>query len=261
MRQRLWYSGLKSLSGREAVMGLVQGMKRSFWRGLAILLPALLTLVVVSFGLSLLNDYAGRYVNAAIIQVAAIATGVPAGEVEAWYFGHWLGWVGIVASVISLCVVAYFVGTFIGARLFRFVERWVMRVPLVKKIYPSAKQVSEFFFAERKVDFRRVVAIEFPRKGTWMVGFVTGQGLKTLSDKCGQEFISVFVPFTPAPVTGYVVVVAKDEVVDLPMSVDEAIQFLISAGVVVPPAQRVGSPGPVPRGLGPPTADAKDGAG
>jgi len=227
-------------------MGLMHGVKRSFWRGLAILLPALLTVIVLSFGLSLLNDYAGKHVNAAIVEVAALVTGVPADEVRTWYADHWLGWVGTVAAVIGLCVVAYFVGTFIGARIFRLLEGAVMHVPLVKKIYPSAKQVSEFFFAERKVDFRRVVAIEFPRPGTWMIGFVTGQGLKSLSEKRGQELISIFIPFTPAPVTGYVVMVAKEEVVDMPISVDEAIQFLISAGVIVPPAQRAAAPGPVP---------------
>jgi uncharacterized membrane protein len=235
-------------------MGLMHGIKKSFWRGLAILLPALLTLVVLKFGLSLLDEYAGQYVNKAIMGITVLVTGVSADEVRTWYYGHWLGWVGTVAAVIGLCVVAYFVGTFIGIWVFRLLEHGVMHVPLVKKIYPSAKQVSEFFFAERKVDFRRVVAVEFPRPGMWMIGFVTGQGLKSLSDKGGRELMSVFVPFTPAPVTGYVVMVVKEEVVDLPMSVDEAIQFLISAGVIVPPAQRAGPAGPVPPDAEPLTA-------
>jgi uncharacterized membrane protein len=219
-------------------MGLAQGIKKSFWRGLAILLPALLTLIVLSIGLGMLHDYAGRHVNWAIIRLAALVSRIPADDVDAWYFRHLLGWFGDAMSVIGLCVVAYLVGTFLGARLFRVVERAVMHVPLVKKIYPSAKQVSEFFFAERKVDFRRVVAVEFPRQGMWMIGFVTGRGFKALCDRAGRDLVSVFVPFTPAPVTGYVVMLPKEEVVDLPMSVDEAIQYLISAGVIVPAAER-----------------------
>lgn len=218
-------------------MGLVHGIKRSFWRGLAILLPALLTLIVLSFGFSLLDDYAGRHVNNAIIYITSLTTGLTARDVEEWYFGHWLGWVGVVVSAIGLCVMGYLVGTFLGASLFRLAEGAVLHVPLLKSIYPSAKQVSEFFFSERKVDFRSVVAVEFPRKGMWMIGFTTGRGLKTLPNPGGKELVSVFVPFTPAPVTGYVVMVAKDEVVELPMSVDEAIQFLISAGVIVPPSE------------------------
>ena len=86
-----------------------------------------------------------------------------------------------------------------------------------------------------------MVAIEFPRKNMWMVGFVTGRGLKEISEKTGTELLSVFVPFTPAPVTGYVVAVPRDEVVDLHITVDEALQYMISAGVVVPAAERVES--------------------
>ena len=235
-------------------MRLVHGIKRSLWRGLAMLLPALLTLVVLKLGLSLLNEYVGQYVNAAIIKIAALGTRVPSDQVEAWYFAHWLEPVGVAAAVIGLCVVGYFVGTFVGARLIHLAEGAVLHVPILRSIYPSAKQVSEFVFSERKVDFHRVVAVEFPHPGMWMIGFVTGRGLKTLANPAGKELISVFVPFTPAPVTGYVVVVAKDEVVELPMSVDEAIQFLISAGVIVPPSERV--PGPDALAASPPAIEA-----
>jgi uncharacterized membrane protein len=72
----------------------------------------------------------------------------------------------------------------------------------------------------------------------WMAGFVTGRGFQALCRRTGQELLSVFVPFTPAPVTGYTVMVSKDEVVDLPVSVDEAIQYMLSAGVIMPPAER-----------------------
>jgi uncharacterized membrane protein len=120
-------------------------------------------------------------------------------------------------------------------------ESYVVRLPVLRKIYPGAKQVSEFFFSEGKVEFRRVVAVEFPRKGLWMVGFVTGRGLQGLCSRTGTELLSVFVPFTPAPITGYVVMVARDDAVELDISVDEAFQYVISAGVILPPAERVES--------------------
>jgi uncharacterized membrane protein len=149
--------------------------------------------------------------------------------------------VGSVVAIIGLCVLAYIVGTFIGGKLVKWLELWLVRMPIVRKIYPGAKQVSEFFFSEKGVEFSRVVAVEFPRKNMWMVGFVTGRGLKEISEKTGTELLSVFIPFTPAPVTGYVVAVPRDEVLDLHITVDEALQYMISAGVVMPLAERVES--------------------
>jgi len=219
-------------------MDLGKSIRRTFWRGLAALLPALLTVIVLAMGLSLLYNYGGAQVNFVIIRLAAHLSGLPVEDVGAWYDHYWLHWVGVVMAVVGLCVVAYLVGTFLGARLVRLVERSLMHVPLVKSIYPGAKQVSDFFFSERKVDFSRVVAIEFPHKGMWMIGFVTGRGFRALSEKSGRDLLSVFVPFTPAPVTGYTVMVSKDEVVDLAVTVDEAIQYMISAGVIMPAAER-----------------------
>ena len=222
-------------------MGLFRGIKRSFWRGLAALLPTLLTIVVVATGLSLIQTYAGRHVNWVIVHGAAGVSGLPLDDVAAWYERYFAAWLGVVLAVIGLGVAAYLVGTFLGIYLVRALERWILHIPLLKKIYPGAKQVSEFFFSERRVEFSRVVAVEFPRKDMWMVGFVTGRGFKSLSDHLGGEFVSVFVPSTPAPVTGFVVAVRREEVVDLPISVDEAVQFLISAGVIIPPAERIAS--------------------
>jgi len=219
-------------------MSLGKSIRRTFWRGLAALLPALLTVIVLSFGLSIVYNYGGEQVNGIIITVAAWARGMDPAEVRTWYANHWLHWVGVVVAVVGLCALAYLVGTFIGARFVKFIERSLMRIPLARNIYPGAKQVSEFFFSERRVDFSRVVAIEFPRKGMWMAGFVTGKGFRALSRKGGQELLSVFVPFSPAPITGYAVMVPKDEVVDLAITVDEAFQYMLSAGVIMPQAER-----------------------
>jgi len=219
-------------------MSLGKSIRRTFWRGLAALLPALLTVIVLSFGLSIVYNYGGAQVNDIIITVTAWGRGVESDQVRTWYNHHWLQWVGVVVAVIGLCALAYLVGTFLGARFVRFIERSLMRLPLAKNIYPGAKQVSEFFFSERKVDFSRVVAIEFPRKGMWMAGFVTGKGFQALSQKSGQELLSVFVPFSPVPVTGYTVMVSKEDVVDLPITVDEAFQYMLSAGVIMPQAER-----------------------
>jgi len=222
-------------------MRILRGVKRSFWRGLAALVPAFLTIVVLVLGISFIYNYLGKYVNLAIIHVLAYAIEVPADRVEQWYAQYWLGWVGVVVAIVGVCVAAYFLGTFIGSRIYRFFETWVVRAPLLRRIYPGAKQVSEFFFSERAMEFRRVVAIEYPRRGVWSVGFVTGRSFRALSKHTEQELLTVFVPSSPTPVTGYIVAVPRREVIDLPISVEEAFQYTISAGVITPPAERVES--------------------
>jgi uncharacterized membrane protein len=222
-------------------MGIRKSIRRSFWKGLAALLPALLTFIVLSFGISLVHTYIGQYVNELGIRILAASSGMTYEEGARWYDEHFLGWTGVVVAIIGLCIVAYIVGTFLGTQIMRLFDSWLVRIPIVRKIYPGAKQVSEFFFSDKAVEFRRVVAIEFPRKGLWMIGFVTGRALKQLNRHAGSEMLSVFIPFTPAPVTGYVVMASRSEIVDLDLTVDEALQYMISAGVVVPQAERVES--------------------
>ncbi len=216
-------------------------IKRSFWRGVAALLPALLTVIVLALGITSVHNYVGRYVNIAIRHVVHWVSGIPLADVEAWYEQYWLGWLGVVAAVIGLCVVAYFVGTFLGVRIVRFFEASMMRMPILRRIYPGAKQVSEFFFSEHQVEFRRVVALEYPRRGLWSVGFVTGRSLRAITERTEEELLTIFIPSSPTPITGYIIAVPRREVIDLAISVDEAFQFTISGGVIVPPAERLAS--------------------
>jgi len=222
-------------------MDIARGFKRSFFRGLAALLPALLTFIVIAFGISLLHTYVGRYVNVAIKHVLHWTTGLEMDWINEWYDRYWLGALGVLVAIIGLAVAAYFVGTFIGNRIARFFDASMSRMPVLRRIYPGAKQVSEFFFAKKQVEFRRVVAIEYPRRGVWSVGFVTGRGLKAVSDHTEQELLTVFIPSSPTPVTGYIVALPRREVIDLDLTVDEAFQFTISGGVIVPPGERLES--------------------
>jgi len=222
-------------------MSIMRGVKRSFWRGLATLLPAFLTVIVLGLGLSLLHTYVGQYVNLGLKYILHWSTGMTLERIHAWYDRYWLGALGVVVAIVGLVIISYFVGTFIGARLARFFEAWMTRMPVLRRIYPGAKQVSEFFFAEKEVEFRRVVAIEYPRRGLWSIGFVTGRGLKAIAEHAEQELLTVFMPSSPTPVTGYVIAVPRREVIDLDITVDQAFQFTLSGGVIVPPGERLES--------------------
>jgi len=194
---------------------IARSVKRSFLRGLATLLPALLTVIVLVVGISFMHTYVGKYVNVAMKYIVHWSTGLSMEWINEWYDRYWLGALGVLAAIIGLGVVAYFVGTFIGNRLAKFFDAWMTRMPVLRRIYPGAKQVSEFFFSEKKVEFRRVVAIEYPRRGLWSVGFVTGRGFKAVSDHTEQELLTVFIPSSPTPITGYIVAVPRREVIDL----------------------------------------------
>jgi uncharacterized membrane protein len=107
----------------------------------------------------------------------------------------------------------------------------------VRNVYSSVKQVTEFFLSRRELEFTRVVAIEYPRKNCWAVAFVTGESPLDVIEAAGEPVISVLVPTSPMPVTGFTCIVLKREVVDLNITIDQALEYIISCGVVVPPHQ------------------------
>jgi uncharacterized membrane protein len=105
----------------------------------------------------------------------------------------------------------------------------------VRNVYGSVKQVTDFLFQENEVHFARAVAIEYPRMGIWTLCFVTGEGMWDIRGAAKEPVITVFVPTSPMPFTGFALTVKKCEVVELTISIDQAIQFIVSCGVLIPP--------------------------
>jgi uncharacterized membrane protein len=152
------------------------------------------------------------------------------------------------AIVVPVFLVVFLTALYFLGRLFTFgIGRWlvrafdaaILRIPIVNKVYGSVKQVTDFAFNEREIEFNRVVAIEYPRKGIWSLGFVTGNSMREMSQIAGEPMLSVLMPTSPMPMTGFTVTIKKSEARDIDITIDEAIQFIVSCGVVVPPQQRV----------------------
>ncbi|HET6884400.1 MAG TPA: DUF502 domain-containing protein [Pirellulales bacterium] len=139
--------------------------------------------------------------------------------------------------VVVLYLLGKFLGAGIGRMFWNIVERGIHRLPLVRNVYDSVKQMTDFMFNERELGYKRVVAVEYPRKGVWALGFVTGESLSDIRSATGEPMISLMIPSSPMSVTGYIVTVPKSETIDLDLTIDQALQFLISCGVVVPPHQ------------------------
>lgn len=136
--------------------------------------------------------------------------------------------------ILAFVLVLYVLGRLFAAGLGGFIESVAKRLPVVRGVYASVKKVTDFAFVESEVEFKRVVAIEFPRKGIWTVGLVTGEGMLDIAGAAAEPCVTVAVPGSPVPFTGNVVTVPRSAAHDLNITIDEALQFFISCGVVVP---------------------------
>lgn len=153
--------------------------------------------------------------------------------------------------VVPVFLIVFFALLYFLGRLFTGgIGRWfvttfdaaILRIPIVNKVYGSVKQITDFAFDDRQIEFNRVVAIQYPREGIWSLGFVTGNSMREISEASGEPMLSVLMPTSPMPMTGFTVTIRRSEAIDLDLTIDEAIQFIVSCGVVVPVQQRLDVP-------------------
>ena len=138
-------------------------------------------------------------------------------------------------------LVLYVLGKTMAAGLGRLAvetgERGIQRIPVIRNVYASVKQVTDFVFSQHSVEYTRVIAVEYPRKGIWSLGMVTGASMGDIRSAANEPLLSVLIPTSPAPFTGFTVTIKKSEAIDLNLTIDQAFQFIVSCGVVVPPHQ------------------------
>ena len=252
-----------------------------FFRGLGILLPTLLTIWILVAAYRFVEQRIARPINEGVQTLVLRTTPWPAVADEkinqyltteqrqarddgtlktdravaiarrVKLLGWWEQWpvmdlIGLVIAIILIYIVGLVLGSYIGRRLYHKGEEWLARVPVFKAVYPYVKQVTDFFVGEKseKLKFSNVVAVEYPRKGLWSLGLVTGDTMRMIEDKAGQECVTVFVPSSPTPFTGYVITVPKADTMDLNITIDDALRFTISGGVIVPTSQMIHHPAP-----------------
>ena len=147
-----------------------------------------------------------------------------------------LHFLGFVIAVVLVYFVGFFLASFVGRASWRVMDRLLRRIPVIRAIFPNVKQVTDFLFVERdrSVGFSSVVAVQYPRKGVWSLGLSTGGPLRQIQEQVADDLVTVFVPSSPTPFTGYVVQIPRQDMIELDLSVDEALRFTISAGVIKP---------------------------
>ena len=148
---------------------------------------------------------------------------------------HKVRGLGVLLTLAILLSVGAIASNFVGKRLLGWGDAVVRRIPVVRSIYSSVKQVSDTLFSENGNAFRTAVLIEWPRQGAWTIAFVTGTpGHEVVGHLGGGDYLGVYVPTTPNPTGGYFVMLKRSDCVELRMSVDDALKYIVSMGVVVP---------------------------
>jgi uncharacterized membrane protein len=166
---------------------------------------------------------------------------------KTWIDGHG-SITGFIVAVVGVCVLGALMASYVGRSLLRTIEKFIMNTPILRNVFPYVKQVTDFLLTneEQKKLFSRVVAVEYPRKGIWSVGFVTGSGLEKVVNSVKREFLTVLIPTSPTPFTGFVITIQKKQTIDLDMTIEEALRFIVSGGVITPGSEQAAAALPKP---------------
>ncbi|HZF23700.1 MAG TPA: DUF502 domain-containing protein [Burkholderiales bacterium] len=155
-----------------------------------------------------------------------------------WQPRSWLGFhipgLGVLLTLAVVFVTGVFAANIIGQRLVMYWEGLLARIPIVKSLYSSVKQVSDTLFSSSGVAFRKALLVQYPRQGSWTIAFLTGQPGGDVANYLKGEYVSVYVPTTPNPTSGFFLMMPTADVVELDISVDAALKYIISMGVVPP---------------------------
>ena len=215
-------------------------MKRYLIAGLLVWLPLAVTIWVLQAVLGLLDGVFLWLLSGSQIVL-------PVGAHASIQFLRTVPGLGVIVMLLGLLLTGVFATNIFGQWWLRQGHRLLNKIPIVKSIYSSVKQVSDTLFCSSGNAFRQAVLVEYPRHGSWTIAFVTGKPGGEAGHHLRGEYLSVYVPTTPNPTSGFFLMVPQSEVINLSMSVDEALKYVISMGVVAPPMQVVaGAPARLP---------------
>ena len=196
-------------------------MRKYFITGLLVLVPLAITLWV-------LNLIVGTLDQSLLLMP------------EKWrpqsLFGFTLPGLGTILTLVIIFLTGLVTRTFLGNRLLTWWEMLLNRIPVVNSIYSSVKQVSDTLFSSSGNAFRKALLVQYPRQGCWTIAFQTGVPGGDVKNHLQGDYVSVYVPTTPNPTSGFFLMLPRAETIELNMSVDEALKYIVSMGVVAPPA-------------------------
>lgn len=202
---------------------MLKHLRNYFLTGLLILLPIVLTVKLLLWGFektdAILGNLIYHYLNS-YLGIKVHITGL-----------------GLVALLLLITFAGMFAHNYLGKKLIACGERLLNRIPIFNSVYSLLKQIAESLTVtskDGKAAFRQVVLVEYPRQGIWSLGFLTGEAPDVANQSTGAELLSVFIPTVPNPTTGYLILLPKEQVTFLDMSVEDGFKYVISVGVIVP---------------------------
>ncbi|MCS7338451.1 MAG: DUF502 domain-containing protein [Verrucomicrobiae bacterium] len=211
-------------------------LRACFVTGLAVILPAVITLAVVKW----LFGTIAAFTDTLLFFLPRDITHMDGGRGPMlWYWRV----VAFVLAFLLVCLAGVLTRYYMGKRFIEWFDNTMLRVPLLNKIYGTVKQVNEALTSGKKTAFKTVVLVEFPRPGLYAIGFITSEEHEEVQAKTNQKVVCVFIPTTPNPTTGFLVLVPEEKVTKLDMSVADGIKYIISLGAVAPePAGQIPAP-------------------
>jgi len=190
----------------------MQQLKRLFIRGLLALIPLVATIYMLILIFSFLDGLLSVFVRD--------------------LFGIEIRGVGALASILLILFIGFVVTNVVGARLIGFAEKLLYNVPIVPRVYFAIKQIIDAFSLQGKHTFSKVAMVEYPRKGIYSIGFLIRECRPEIQAAAGKKLINVFIPTTPNPTTGFLLMAPEDEVIVLNMTIEEGLKLILSAGMV-----------------------------
>jgi uncharacterized membrane protein len=209
-------------------------MKKYFIAGILVWTPLAITIWVMTWGLSVLDGVFGSV-------IFVLTTILPVDLAPALQSFRNLPGVGILIVIAVIMTTGIVAANFAGQWWIRFWDQIIIRIPIVKSIYSSVKQVSGTLFSSKGNAFRKAVLIPYPRNGSWTIAFVTGNPAEEVAAKLNSEHVNVFLPTTPNPTSGFFMIVPRADIIELDMGVEEALKHIVSMGSVAPFKQSVPS--------------------
>jgi uncharacterized membrane protein len=194
-------------------------LRSIFLTGLAVTVPLGLTIYILSFLVKIMDN---------------LLAFIPARYQPGTVLGIYIPGLGIMITVIIIFFFGLITHSYVGSKLINYGESLLDKIPVVRSIYQAIKQIFENLFLNKNQSFKKVVLVEFPRKGVFSLGFVTGTTGEEFLNKMGEQAVHVFIPKTPNPTAGFFIMVRDDELIELDMTVEAAFTLIISGGIVEP---------------------------
>lgn len=204
-------------------------VRASLLRGLVLVLPLVITVWLLGLLFDVINTRVTPHIRGLFLWLGIT-------ELERWFARWGIPVVGLVLTATFVYLLGLFAGHLVGRRIVRGIESFILRIPLIKGVYGAARQLLDAFTSEGSRTFSRVVLLEYPRRGLWTVGFVTAEFAHRLpgSAEGRTSSVPVFLPTTPNPTSGWMLLVPSADLHDLDMSIEEGMKLIVSGGIVSP---------------------------